>query len=505
MTVTLEHPRYHFDRWIAAGGMGEVWQATDTLLEREVAVKVLRRDLAQDPVLRARFAAEARHAGALQHPHVASVLDYGEITGAGPTPLPFLVMELVEGQPLSALLADGQPLEPRTAADLIAQAAEGIEAAHAIGIVHRDVKPGNLLVTAEGKVKVTDFGVARAADTASLTMTGHLIGTPHYISPEQAEGATATHASDVYSLGIVLYETLTGRKPFAGDTPVVTAVMHIREPLPPFPDHVPARLQRIAQVATAKDPGARFRSAGAMAAALRDESPDTRSYLLPDPGTRPAAATVGTQPRLISTRRLLGALVAVLLVGGGVWAATRSSEEPAGAPAAEAATGEVDDRVRVPAGRLEGLPVPEARLLLEELGLRTGTERRPNPTQQPAGTVAEVSPTGLVEPGTRILLSVWSEPSAPVVPGPANPSPGGDGGTPGGTGSGQPGGQSSGAGQGSQGSAQGGQPGNGKPHTGPGSSQGSANGNAGGNGKGNAGGNGNGNGNGNGSGKGGKR
>ena len=514
MTVTLEHPRYHFDRWIAAGGMGEVWQATDTLLEREVAVKVLRRELAEDPVLRARFAAEARHAGALQHPHVASVLDYGEITGAGPTPLPFLVMELVDGQPLSALLAEGNPLDPRTAADLIAQAAEGIEAAHAIGIVHRDVKPGNLLVTADGQVKVTDFGVARAADTASLTMTGHLIGTPHYISPEQAEGASATPVSDVYSLGIVLYETLTGRKPFAGDTPVVTAVMHIREPLPPFPDSVPVQLQRITQVATAKDPSARFRSAGAMAAALRDESPDTRTYLLPGAG---AGAAVVRHRELMSVRRMLGALVAVLLLAGGLWAVLASTDDgtatqPAEA-SAEASTGETDDRVRVPARKLRGLPVDEARRLLKDRGLRAEVDPRPNPGGRVPGTVAEVSPTGLVEPGSRISLAVWSDPPPPVTPTPAAPSGGtGDDGTQDGsadgpatgTGGTQPGG---GPGDGQQGNGQGNGPGSG-PGTGPGSSQGSVNGNAGGNGGGNAGGNGGGQAPGNpgkGSGKGGKR
>ena len=467
MTVTLQHPRYHFDHWIAAGGMGEVWQATDTLLDREVAVKVLRRELAQDPVLRQRFAAEARHAGSLQHRHVASVLDYGEITADGHTPQPFLVMELVEGQPLSALLTGGQALAPALAADLIAQAAEGIEAAHALGIVHRDVKPGNLLVTADGQVKVTDFGVARAADAASLTLTGHLIGTPHYLSPEQAEGRTATPVSDVYALGIVLFECLTGRKPFAGESPVATAVMQIREPLPAFPAGVPDRLQRIVQVATAKDPTARFRSAGAMAAALRDESPETRTFLFPTPAARTTVASDPQTHRLWSGRRVLAGLVTVLLLSGAAWVAVSAADEPAREPgAATADAGATDEgkaeEVRVRADDYVGRPVGAAVRDLEELGLRTDVETRANPGQESAGTVAAVSPTGLLEPGTRVLVTVWGERPAPPAPsgsGDGSAAPGGkpgqagpDGG-PGGTG-GPGGGQ--GNGPGAKGGSQGG-------------------------------------------------
>src|SRR3954451_16740124 len=194
--------------------MGDVWAATDTLLERPVAVKVLKHAYADDPVFRARFAAEARHAAALQHPHVPTVLDYGEIPDGERPPVPFLVMELVQGRPLSALLADGRPLQPEVARDVVAQAADGVAAAHRVGIVHRDVKPANLLLTPERQVKVTDFGVARVPDAAPLTLTGQLVGTPHYLSPEQVEGATATPASDVYALGIVLFECLTGRRPF---------------------------------------------------------------------------------------------------------------------------------------------------------------------------------------------------------------------------------------------------------------------------------------------------
>ncbi len=253
-------PRYRLDRRIATGGMGEVWQATDAVLGREVAVKVLKREYADDATFRSRFETEARNAAALHHPNVASVFDFGERPaedGDGP-PQPYLVMELVRGEPLSALLRGGERMPAETAADLVGQAADGIAAAHALGIVHRDVKPANLLVTPDGTVKITDFGIARAADAVALTQTGQVIGTPQYLSPEQAEGKPATQASDIYSLGVVLYECLAGRRPFDAGSSVATALAHVRSEPPPLPDDVPAHLRETVAVALAKDPAARF-------------------------------------------------------------------------------------------------------------------------------------------------------------------------------------------------------------------------------------------------------
>ncbi len=233
--------RYERDERIATGGMGEVWHARDTVLGREVAVKILKREYAEDPTFRARFEAEARHAAGLHHPGIASVFDYG-LLREGNTP--YLVMELVHGRPLSDLIV-GQPFDPEQARLLALQTAEALGDAHVAGVVHRDVKPGNLLVTPEGQVKITDFGIARATGSVAFTQTGQIVGTPQYLSPEQARGESATAASDVYALGIVMFEMLSGRRPFVADTPIATALAQIQQDVPPLPDSVPAGLAQI--------------------------------------------------------------------------------------------------------------------------------------------------------------------------------------------------------------------------------------------------------------------
>ncbi|MSZ77090.1 MAG: protein kinase, partial [Actinobacteria bacterium] len=271
--------------------MGQVWRATDTTLDREVAVKLLKVEYADAPAFRARFESEARHAASLQHPGIAAVYDVGEARTADGTQRPYLVMELVEGQPLSVLLRAGEPMDTAVAQDLMAQAADALSAAHAAGIVHRDVKPANLLVTAQRQLKITDFGIARAATEAGLTQTGQVMGTPQYLSPEQARGTTATAASDVYSLGCVAFECLAGRRPFVADSPVTTALAHINQPVPELPAQVPADLARVVRRAMAKAPADRFADAAAFAAALRDPA-----RLGPDPVVGPVGGPVGGLP-----------------------------------------------------------------------------------------------------------------------------------------------------------------------------------------------------------------
>ncbi|HEY1133287.1 MAG TPA: serine/threonine-protein kinase [Nocardioides sp.] len=287
--------RYRLDARVATGGMGEVWRATDTVLGRVVAVKILKAEYADDAAFRGRFETEARNAAALHHAGVAGIFDFGQsqtTDGSGST-RPYLVMELVDGQPLSALLRPDQPMDPAIVVDIIAQAADGIGAAHRAGIVHRDVKPANLLVTRERQVKITDFGIARAADGLALTQTGMVMGTPQYISPEQAQGMTAGPAADVYSLGVVAFECLAGRRPFVAETAVATALAHLREPVPDLPGSVPPGLASVVRRALAKKPEERFADGAEFARALRDPSSVAAPVVAAEPMPTQATQVLG--------------------------------------------------------------------------------------------------------------------------------------------------------------------------------------------------------------------
>jgi eukaryotic-like serine/threonine-protein kinase len=241
--------RYRLDELVASGAAGQVWRALDLLLKRNVAVKLLRPDAAGDPAARARFRAEARNASRLSHPGVAQVYDCSE--DGSPDP-PFLVMELVDGPSLAEVLTAG-PLDPDQAMDLIAQVGDGLHAAHSAGLVHRDIKPANLLITGDGQVKITDFGIASVAWGTPSIATGILLGTPAYLAPERVAGRPATPASDLYSLGVVGYECLTGAPPFRGPA-VQVAEAHLRHPFPALPASVPAEVAALVAALTAKDP-----------------------------------------------------------------------------------------------------------------------------------------------------------------------------------------------------------------------------------------------------------
>ena len=260
--------RYQLAEPIAAGGVGQVWRASDLLLDREVAVKLLRPEYADHPDTLERFRAEAKHAGSLTHPCVARVYDYGN---AGPASPPYLVMEYVNGPSLADMLAV-DPVHPVLALDVAAQAAAGLDAAHSIGLVHRDVKPGNILIGADGLVKITDFGIAHAAGSAPITGPGLVMGTTQYMAPERIAGGQATPASDLYALGILIYECLTGLPPYDGGTAEVMAG-HLYLPMPPLPAGVPPELGELVTRLTAKDPAVRLSDAAevaAIATRLRD-------------------------------------------------------------------------------------------------------------------------------------------------------------------------------------------------------------------------------------------
>ena len=245
-----------------------MWRASDLLLDREVAVKLLRPEYADHPDTLERFRAEAKHAGSLTHPCVARVYDYGHAGTAVP---PYLVMEYVNGPSLADMLAV-DPVHPVLALDVAAQAAAGLDAAHRIGLVHRDIKPGNILIGADGLVKITDFGIAHAAGSAPITGPGLVMGTTQYMAPERISGGQATPASDLYALGILIYECLTGMPPYDGGTAEVMAG-HLYLPMPPLPAGVPPELDELIARLTAKNPAARLSDAAevaAIATRLRD-------------------------------------------------------------------------------------------------------------------------------------------------------------------------------------------------------------------------------------------
>ena len=246
--------RYRLTDRIAAGGMGEVWRGEDNLLNRAVAVKLLPTGRAGDEAFLARFRAEARYAASLSHPGIARVYDYGESSEFGGA---YLVMELVNGEPLSAILARAGRLSLDATLDIVSQAARALDAAHQAGIVHRDIKPGNLLVAAGGTTKITDFGIATAvaaAQASHLTETGMVMGTAMYVSPEQATGAPVTDASDIYSLGVVGYECLAGHPPFTAREPLAIAFAHKHEPVPALPPDVPPPVSDLVYHMLAKTP-----------------------------------------------------------------------------------------------------------------------------------------------------------------------------------------------------------------------------------------------------------
>lgn len=260
--------RYRVDRIIGRGGMSTVWLAADGP-DHDVAVKVLKPELTDDAEFRARFRAEAEAAETVHSPHVVETYDYGEVPdvdGTGVTYC-FIVMEYVQGESLADILSREKTLPEIMALDLIAQAATGLQAIHDRGLVHRDIKPGNLMITADGVVKVTDFGIAKAASAVPLTRTGMVVGTAQYVSPEQAQGHNVGPSSDVYSLGVVGYEILAGRRPFSGDSTVSVALKHISTPAPEIPGEVSPAVRQLIGICLRKDPTARYADGGELAAA----------------------------------------------------------------------------------------------------------------------------------------------------------------------------------------------------------------------------------------------
>ncbi|RZU31863.1 protein kinase domain-containing protein [Blastococcus saxobsidens] len=472
--------RYELQDLIATGGMGQVWRGRDLRLDRAVAVKVLRSEYADDPGFAARFRAEATHAAALSHPNIAAVHDYGESTVESTGEhIAYLVMELVDGDPLSALLSQDGPLDPDTAMSVLRQAAAALAEAHRAGLVHRDVKPANILVRPDGRVKLTDFGIAWSAASVPLTQAGQVIGTPQYMSPEQASGEKPRPASDVYALGLVGYEALTGSPAFDGDNPVTIALKQVQqEPAPMSPD-VPEDVRSLIDAALTKDPDDRIPDGNAFLAAIdetldhrgTDDGRSTRILPVAAPRTRPDAAvpvvpapsvattartpaaatpTVGaaaapagsvvTAPAPVERRRagaktlLVVSTVLAVLLGAAVTGSALGFFSGEGAPTGAAEAAEAADTVPgsivLTAEDHVGRPADDVEADLRALGLTV--ERRDRVTaEQPPGAVVALDPVGRpLAAGDEVRLDVAVAPPAPsseaVVPAPA-PAPAGSG------------------------------------------------------------------------------
>ncbi|MEI7518061.1 MAG: Stk1 family PASTA domain-containing Ser/Thr kinase [Mycobacteriaceae bacterium] len=417
--------RYELGEIIGFGGMSEVHLARDLRLHRDVAVKVLRADLARDPSFYLRFRREAQNAAALNHPAIVAVYDTGEATTAS-GPLPYIVMEYVDGVTLRDIVHNDGPMPPRRALEVIADACQALNFSHQHGIIHRDVKPANIMISDAGAVKVMDFGIARAlADTGNkVTQTAAVIGTAQYLSPEQARGESVDARSDVYSLGCVLYEMLTGEPPFVGDSPVAVAYQHVREdPIPPSQKRagISAELDAVVLKALTKNPDNRYQSAAEMRADLvrvhsgeKPEAPKvltqaertmmmapSRSSSRDDSGSTPARYDYADSGRSSVGRWLVAAAVLAILTV----VVTLAINMVGGKPRA----------VQVPDVR--GQVSADAIASLQNKGFKIRTQQKPDNTVPP-DHVIKTDPAGnlSVNAGDEILISVSTGPEQREVP-----------------------------------------------------------------------------------------
>ena len=448
--------RYEVRSLIGRGGMAEVHLGFDTRLSRVVAIKMLRRDLALDSIFQARFRREAQSAASLNHPNIVAVYDTGEEIVSDATnrslAIPYIVMEYVEGHTVKELISDGTAVPINEAIEIVSGVLSALQYSHANHLVHRDIKPGNIMLTPEGKVKVMDFGIARALtdSQATMTQTNAVVGTAQYLSPEQARGETVDERSDLYSTGVVLFELLTGRPPFKGDSAVAVAYQHV-EQIPPTPSSIlsdiPDSLDRVVLKALAKNRDDRYRSAAEMLSDLQRVArgmdvgaPPADSWateVLPSAGlvgaraAVPAATSTVSAPaaRVSSTSTSLPAVssdgdaaskaaaarkrrtaiimtlvvIALLLIGGSVWALSRSAATP--------------EAVSVP--NVVGLSQADAKSQIEAAGL----EWELNPEKVASDTVekdsvASTDPAGgaQAEKGSTVRVTISSGPDSVTLP-----------------------------------------------------------------------------------------
>jgi beta-lactam-binding protein with PASTA domain/tRNA A-37 threonylcarbamoyl transferase component Bud32 len=423
--------RYEIGGVLGRGGMAEVHRGRDLRLGREVAVKVLRNDLARDPSSQVRFRREAQAAASLNHPAIVAVYDTGEDrTTTGATP--YIVMEYVEGETLRDVLRREGRLSPERAMSLTADICAALDFSHRNGIVHRDVKPGNVMITPQGTVKVMDFGIARAVSdsAATMTSTAAVIGTAQYLSPEQARGEGVDARSDVYSAGCLLYELVTGTPPFTGDSPVAVAYQHVREdPRTPssINPEIPPELDAILLKAMSKNPANRYQSAADMRSDLMRAIAGQQVEATPvmSDAEKTTLITNGRlhgyaddrwdddeDARRRKRRGIIAAVVAGVLVLAGLITLLVVLNSGGGEPETPPVT-----QVQVPTN-LTGMSEAEARAALTQAGLVAGTVTPGTSTAEQEGTVIATDPTPgtSVDPDTTVDLTVGAGPDTLVVP-----------------------------------------------------------------------------------------
>jgi len=406
--------RYRIDSLIAAGGMGEVWRATDEVLGRVVSVKFLHPQFASDESFLERMLREARAASAINHPGVVAVYDFGRIDPEDGVPTSYIVMEHVDGPSLSQMLTEG-PLGVDKSLMILEETAAALYAAHRAGVVHRDVKPGNIIMAPSGHVKLTDFGIARSQDTSTITDSGSITGTATYLSPEQASGEKASEASDLYSLGVVIYSCLTGGPPFTREGPVAIALAHLQDPPPPLPEDIPAGVSQLVMSLLEKKPNDRpvdAEAVSAQAALLRGPSMTGDVPPVPTGPTSTAVAGAATavsehtqvappvqdeepepEPEKRSRRGLfliLGAVVAAMAL-----------------VAAYLVFGRGGEPVTMPS--LVGMSQSEAEQELESLGLKADIQEKDVPKEKAETVVAQSEEAeSTVDKGSTVELTVAS-------------------------------------------------------------------------------------------------
>ncbi|PWW22119.1 serine/threonine-protein kinase [Geodermatophilus normandii] len=418
--------RYELLGLLATGGMGQVWRGRDALLDRPVAVKLLRSEYTEDETVRSRFRTEARLAGRLLHRNIAALHDYGEAVTDDGEVVAHLVMELVDGEPLSALLAREGRLPPDRVLDLVGQTAAALAAAHDAGVVHRDVKPGNVLVGDDGIVRITDFGIAWSAGSAPLTRTGQVVGTAHYLAPEQAAGGKAGPASDVYALGMVAYECLAGRRAFDGEHPVQIALRQIRDEPDPLPDDLPGPVRELVSRMLVKDPAGRLADGAAVCEAVATVRAGRALPPAPTPVTAPLPAAVAAVPPPRPPRRAGRALagVATLAVGAALGVGVLQVAGPGQTPVttAEAGPTSADGGVDVRRSSLVGRSADEVEEQLVAAGLRVRRVVVETADAAP-GIVTAATPVGRLDPGETVTLTVAAAVPAPSSTPSTSPSP----------------------------------------------------------------------------------